>query len=115
MLFDHNRMEFTKPKWCSCLSSQFSGKPETKVKDDKPADAKKSNAEKDTVAGKQKVKIVEPNPDLLKHDEDDDSSDDVEDDSMDEVVHLKLIDLFWLHSPPDSSWFCLIGHCNMFF
>lgn len=75
---------------------QFSGKLETKVKEDKPAEAKKGNSEKDTAAGKQKAKIAEPNPDLLKRDEDDDSSDDDdsmsddENDSMDEVMNLKL-------------------------
>ncbi|KAL3532043.1 hypothetical protein ACH5RR_005564 [Cinchona calisaya] len=61
------------------LTVANNGKPETKVKEEKPAEAKKANAEKDTAAGKQKVKIVEPNPDP-KRDEDDDSSD--EDGSM---------------------------------
>ncbi|KAL3536160.1 hypothetical protein ACH5RR_004621 [Cinchona calisaya] len=69
------------------LAIATNGKPEPKVKQDKPAETKKANA----AADKQKVKIVEPNLDLLKRDEDGDSSDDDDDlsdndddDSMDE-------------------------------
>nr|XP_027072210.1 histone deacetylase HDT1-like isoform X1 [Coffea arabica] len=75
------------------LTIANNGKPEIKVKEDKPADNKKAKAEKDS---KQKVKIVEPNLDLLKRDgnedssdEDDDSSDEDDDASLDEVLNLK--------------------------
>ncbi|CAI9097829.1 OLC1v1034331C2 [Oldenlandia corymbosa var. corymbosa] len=61
------------------LTLADNGNAVTKANEEKPANAKKANAEKDTGAGKQKVKIVEPTP---KADEDDESSE--EDDSMSE-------------------------------
>ncbi|CAK9138384.1 unnamed protein product, partial [Ilex paraguariensis] len=58
------------------------GKPEAPVKQNKPNATEKANAVKDSAAGKQKVKIVEPNK-FVKPEEDDDSSD--EDASMDDL------------------------------
>lgn len=67
------------------------GKPEPKAKVEKPVEADKATASKGKEsAGKQKVKIVEPNPedddsdDSMSEDEDDDSEDEDEDDSDDE-------------------------------
>lgn len=58
-----------------------SGKPVAKAKEEKPADAKKAKAVKDSAAGKQNVKIVEPSTDSGKDGGDEDSSDE---DSMSE-------------------------------
>ncbi|PIN03196.1 Histone deacetylase [Handroanthus impetiginosus] len=74
------------------LTIANNGKPELKPKKEKPSEAKKANAAKDkeSDAGKQKVKIVEPNKDA-KPEEDEESSDEDlmsedgdEDDSEDE-------------------------------
>ncbi|KAI3473326.1 hypothetical protein Pfo_030617 [Paulownia fortunei] len=80
------------------LTIANNGKPESKAKQEKPAETAKANAVKDkeSNAGKQKVKIVEPNKevnpeedeessdeDLLSEDDDEDDSED-EDDSDDE-------------------------------
>ncbi|KAK3015721.1 hypothetical protein RJ639_005921 [Escallonia herrerae] len=60
------------------------GKPETVVaKQEKPPAAKKANEVKDTDAGKQKVKIVEPSKDA-ESEEDDDSEESDEFDDSDE-------------------------------
>ncbi|KAI5664844.1 hypothetical protein M9H77_24167 [Catharanthus roseus] len=56
------------------------GKAVEKAKDEKLADAKKANVGKDSAAGKQKVKIVEPVSDSGKKEEDDSD----EDESMSE-------------------------------
>ncbi|KAL0309587.1 UNVERIFIED_CONTAM: Histone deacetylase HDT1 [Sesamum radiatum] len=59
------------------LAIANNGKPESKAKPEKPVEAEKANAAKDkeSDAGKQKVKIVEPNKDA-KPEEDEESSDD---------------------------------------
>ncbi|PIM98662.1 Histone deacetylase [Handroanthus impetiginosus] len=76
------------------LNLANNGKPESKAKQEKPAEPDRANAakEKGSNAAKQKVKIVEPNKDTKpQEDEDDESSDedlmsgdDDEDDSEDE-------------------------------
>ncbi|KAI3447502.1 hypothetical protein Pfo_004167 [Paulownia fortunei] len=82
------------------LTLANNGKPESKAKQEKPAEAERVNAtkEKKSDAGKQKVKIAETNKDVNPQDDDessdedlmsedddeDDSEDDDEDDSDDE-------------------------------
>ncbi|CAI9117884.1 OLC1v1019372C1 [Oldenlandia corymbosa var. corymbosa] len=61
-----------------CVVLSFMCNPVTKANEEKPAAAKKANAE-DTDAGKQKVKIAEPTP---KADKEEESSE--KDDSMSE-------------------------------
>lgn len=53
---------------------QFLGVPSTQVKQEKPAAAENANVVKVSAAGKQKVKIVEPNKDVKTDDDDDDES-----------------------------------------
>ncbi|KAK2981507.1 hypothetical protein RJ640_030969 [Escallonia rubra] len=66
------------------------GKPETIVaKQEKPPAAKKANEVKDTNAGKQKVKIVEPSKDVESEEDDDDSEESDEFDDSDEVEASK--------------------------
>lgn len=77
------------------MACNIAGKPESKAKQEKPAEAEKANAAKDkeTDAGKQKVKIVEPNKDV-KPEEDEESSDDdlmSEDDDEDDSEVLSIL------------------------
>lgn len=78
----------------------ISGKAVEKAKDEKLADAKKANVGKDSAAGKQKVKIVEPVSDSGKKEEDDSdedesmSEDDDDDSDMGEVWRLISMFLF---------------------
>lgn len=80
--------------WYIIHTCNFTAKPEPKAKLVKPAEADKANAAKgkESDAGKQKVKIVEPNKDDNTED-DDDSSDDLmseDDDEDDSEVHRHL-------------------------
>ncbi|CAK9168069.1 unnamed protein product [Ilex paraguariensis] len=59
------------------LTFANNGKPEAQVKQEKPTTSEKANAVKDSAAGKQKVKIVEPSKDVKPGDDDESSEEDV--------------------------------------
>lgn len=76
---------------------QFLGVPSTQVKQEKPAAAENANVVKVSAAGKQKVKIVEPNKvvktddDESSYDEDAMSTDDSDDVEVSILVHLCML------------------------